>query len=89
MTIVRDTPDGRLLTIVTDRPVVFVGARLPGAKPKEGYDFAVIDLVVDAKGGGSGSFAPAAKIRLNPQGSFVVEDYGVEAVRLTALKKTK
>ena len=67
---------------------MFLGAGLPGAKPKEGYDFAVIDIEVDAKGDGSGTLAPAAKIRMN-QGAFVVEDYGAEVVRLTAVKKTK
>ena len=87
-TLERPTGDGRLLTILTDRPLVFVGAGVPGAKAKEGYDFAVIDLVVDAKGGGSGTIAPAAKIKMN-QGAFVVEDYGAETVRLTAVKKTK
>lgn len=66
----------------------FVGAGVPGAKPKEGYDFAVIDIVVDGKGTGSGTIAPAAKITTK-QGAFVVEDYGVEVVRLTAVKKTK
>ena len=49
-TIERVTADGRLLTILTDQPLLFVGAGVPGAKPKEGYDFAVIDIVVDAKG---------------------------------------
>ena len=87
-TIERATGDGRLLTIVTDQPLLFVGAAVPGAKPKEGYDFAVIDIEVDAKGSGSGTLAPAAKIRMN-QGAFVVEDYGAEVVRLTAVKKTK
>ena len=87
-TLERTTGDGRLLTILTDRPLVFVGAGVPGAKAKEGYDFAVIDLEVDAKGGGSGTIAPAAKIKMN-QGAFVVEDYGAETVRLTAVKKTK
>jgi hypothetical protein len=48
----------------------------------------VIDIEVDAKGGGSGTIAPAAKIKMNGN-AFVVEDYGVEAVRLTAVKKTK
>ena len=61
---------------------------MPGAKPKEGYDFAVIDIVLDAKGNGSGTLAPAAKLKLN-QDAFVVEDYGAEVVRLTAVKKTK
>ena len=82
------TGDGRLLTILTDQPLLFVGAGVPGAKPKEGYDFAVIDIEVDAKGNGSGTIAPAAKIKMN-QGAFVVEDYGAEVVRLTAVKKTK
>jgi hypothetical protein len=88
LTIERATGEGRLLTIVADKPLVFVGAGVPGAKPKEGYDFAVIDLQVDAKGGGSGTIAPAAKIKLN-QDAFVVEDYSGEVVRLTAVKKTK
>jgi hypothetical protein len=89
VTIERSTGGGRLLTILTDQPLLFVGAGLPGAKPKEGYDFAVIDMEVDATGSGSGTVAPAAKIRMN-QDAFVVEDYGgVEVVRLTAVKKTK
>ena len=88
ITIERTTAAGRLLTIVTDQPLLFVGAGLPGAKSQAGYDFAVIDIEVDAKGGGSGTIAPAAKIKMNGN-AFVVEDYGVEAVRLTAVKKTK
>ena len=87
-TIERVTGAGRLLTILTDQPLLFLGASLPGAKPKEGYDFAVIDIEVDAKGNGSGTLAPAAKLRMN-QAAFVVDDYGAELVRLTAVKKTK
>ena len=87
-TIERATGDGRLLTILTDKPLAFLGAGAPGAKAKEGYDFAVIDIQVDAKGSGTGTIAPAAKIKLN-QDAFVVEDYSGEVVRLTAVKKTK
>ena len=87
-TLERVTGDGRLLTILTDQPLLFVGGSAPGAKPREGYDFAVIDIEVDAKGNGSGTIAPAAKLRMN-QGALVVDDYGVEVVRLTAVKKTK
>ena len=88
LTIERASGGGRLLTIVTDQPLLFVGSALPGAKSQAGYDFAVIDIEVDAKGGGSGNLAPAAKIRMNGS-AYVVEDYGVEAVRLTGVKKTK
>ncbi len=89
LTIERASGKGRLLTMVTDQPVLFVGGGMPDAKPKEGYDFAVIDIEVDGSGNGAGTLAPAAKIKLN-QDAFVVEDYGgVEVVRLTAVKKTK
>jgi hypothetical protein len=88
VTIERTTGEGRLLTILTDRPLMFLGAGAPGAKAKEGYDFAVIDIVVDGKGSGSGTLAPAAKLRVN-QGSLVVDDYGAEGVQLTTVRKTK
>jgi len=88
ITIERVTDVGRLLTIVTDQPVMFVGAGLPGAKPKAGFDLAVVDIEVNAKGGGSGTIAPAAKLKMNGN-AFVVEDYGAELVRLTGVTKTK
>ena len=88
LTIERATDKGRLLTIVADQPILFLGAGVPGAKPKEGYDFAIIDIEVDAKGSGSGTLAPAAKVTVK-EGVFVVEDYGSELVRLTAVKKVK
>jgi hypothetical protein len=87
-TLERVTDDGRLLTIVTDRPLLFVGGSAPGAKSRAGYEFAVIDIEIDGKGSGSGTIAPAAKLKMN-QGALVVEDYGAEVVRLTAVKKTK
>ena len=80
---------GRLITIVTDTPLLFVGASLPGAKAKEGYEFGVIDIEVDAQGNGSGTVSPAAKIGLNPQGAFVVTDYSQELVRLTNVARAK
>ena len=84
----RATGDGRLLTIITDQPLLFLGAGVPGAKPQAGYEFAVIDITVDAKGNGTGTIAPAAKIKMN-QAAFVVEDYGAEVVQLKEVKKTK
>jgi hypothetical protein len=88
VTVERATDKGRLLTIVADQPILFLGAGVPEAKPKTGYDFAVIDLEVDAKGGGSGTMAPAAKVTVK-NGAFVVEDYGGEVVRLTKVAPGK
>jgi hypothetical protein len=84
----RRTDKGRLLTIVTDKPLLFLGSGLPGAKPKEGYDFAVIDIEVDEAGRGSGTMAPAARITVK-QGVFVVDDYAAELVKLVDVKKVK
>jgi hypothetical protein len=88
LTLERTTEKGRLLTIVTDQPVLFLGAGVPDAKPKTGSDFAIIDLELDGKGGGSGTMAPAAKVGVT-QGVFVVSDYGMEMVKLTNVKKVK
>jgi hypothetical protein len=88
ITIERATDKGRLLTIVTDQPLLFLGAGVPAAKPKEGYDFAVVDIEVDSKGSGTGTLSPAAKVTVK-QGAFVVEDFASELVKLTAVNKVK
>ena len=88
LTIERTTDKGRLITVLVDKPVFFVGGSLPGAKAKEGYDFALVDLEVDAKGTGTGTFAPAARLKATEH-AFVVEDYGSEPVRLTAVTSKK
>jgi hypothetical protein len=88
ITIERPTDKGRLLTIVCDKPMLFLGAGVPGAKAKEGYDFAVLDIEVDAKGSGSGTLAPAAKITVK-DGAFVVDDYGSERLQVTGVSKKR
>jgi hypothetical protein len=88
ITIELPTDQGRLISIVTDTPLLFLGAGVPGAKPKDGYDFAVIDIEVDASGAGSGTLAPAAKVTVNGS-AFVVEDYASELIRLAGVKKVK
>jgi hypothetical protein len=88
MTLERPSDRGRLLTIVTTTPLLFIGAGLPDAKPQQGFDFGIVDLVVDAAGAGSGTMSPAAKVTVK-QGVFVVDEYSGELVRLTNLKKAK
>ena len=84
----RRTDGGRLITIVTDTPIRFVGGNASGAKPKEGYDFGVVDLEVDDNGNGNGEVSPAAMITVN-QDMFVVSDYSSEVVQLTAVTRVK
>ena len=51
------------VTVATDQPIYFVGGGRPDAKPRAGYDMAVIRLDVDSIGMGKGSFAPAARVK--------------------------
>jgi hypothetical protein len=83
----RVTDQGRLITLLADKPLLHLGAGLPGAKPRTGYDFAILDLQVDGTGTGTGLLAAAAKVRVQ-QGAFVVDDYASEAIRLTDVKKS-
>lgn len=88
LTLERPTDKGRMLTIVTDGPIMFLGAGLPEAKPQQGYDFGIVDIVVDGKGVGVGTMSPAAKVTVK-QGVFVVDEYSGELVRLSDVKKVK
>jgi hypothetical protein len=88
LTLERATDKGRLLTIVTDRPILFLGAGMPQAPSREGYEFGIIDIEVDSAGSGSGTLAPAAKVTVR-QGAIVVDDYASEVVRLVDVKKVK
>jgi hypothetical protein len=88
LTLERVTDKGRLLTMITDQPILFLGAGLPGAKPKAGYDFGIVDIEVDATGSGTGTLLPAAKVRVE-KGAFVVDEYGSERIQLAGVKLKK
>jgi hypothetical protein len=83
----RQTDKGRLITVVSDTPILHLGAGLPDAKPKTGYDFAVVDLEVGS-GGGSGTLTPAAKVAVKG-GAFVVEGYSTEPLQLSSVTAKK
>jgi len=81
------TGDGRVITIVTAQPIIHLGANLPDAKSTAGHDLAAAFLVLDASGKGHGEFAPAAKMKLQADGSIAVEDYGGSVVWLRDIAK--
>jgi hypothetical protein len=81
------TGGGKLVIVVAPQPILHLGAGVPDAKPKSGYDFAFVTLEVDAAGKvTTGDLAPAAKLKTGTDDAVVVDDYGVEAVRLSAAK---
>ena len=84
----RSTGDGRLITVVTAKPIFFVGGSDPGAKPKQGFDLGLALLVLDGKDTGDGELAPAVKVKLQ-DGTVVTDEYGSEVVRLVKIAKAK
>jgi hypothetical protein len=84
----RATGGGRIITILTAEPMLFMGAGLPAAKPKEGFDVAVAMLDLDQTGG-KGELAPAAKVGIDKGGAIVIEDYGATVMWLSGLARSK
>jgi hypothetical protein len=79
---------GRVITVIASEPLAHLGAGLANAKPREGYDFTVVFFEVNSSGQGTaGDLAPAAKLTVKADKSFLVEDYGQEVVRLASIAK--
>jgi len=78
---------GRVITLVTDRPVYYVGAGLPDAKARAGFDVAVIQLQMDTSGVGEGTMAAAAKVKPGGATGVEVEDYATTPVKLPSVTR--
>jgi hypothetical protein len=84
----RTTGSGRLITVVTAEPIVFLGAGVPGAQPRTGYEIGIALLDLTAAGSGSGELIPAADAMVDERGSIVTKDYdGGDVVRLTDITR--
>lgn len=79
------TPKGRTITLVTDAPLFFLGAGQPGAKPKAGYEVAVLQLQMDSAGIGTGTMAAAARVRPGGESGVQIDDYADEPIKLTSV----
>ena len=74
---------GRAIVLVTDRPVFFVGSARTDAKPRAGYEVAVIQIQVDGAGRGRGSMAAAARVRPDGNGGVLLDDYADALIEVT------
>ena len=82
----RKTDKGRTIVVVTDKPVFFVGGARPDAKPRAGYETALIQLEVDDAGNGTGIMAPAARVKPGGEAGVRIDNYAEEPL---ALKVTR
>jgi hypothetical protein len=84
----RTTGSGRLVTVLTARPIIFVGAGLHAVQPRAGFDVALAFLDLQDTGG-IGELAPAAKIGIDDGGALFTEDYGATVIWLDGLVRAR
>jgi hypothetical protein len=87
----RQTPaeKGRTISIVTDRPLFFVGGGAVDAKPRAGFELAFLLLQVDAAGSGTGTMAAAARVKPDGSGGVQIDDYADAPITLAVRKSSK
>jgi hypothetical protein len=82
-----ETPAGRTIVLVTDQPLFFVGGGAANAKPRTGYDVALIQMTVDTIGLGSGTMAAAARVRPGGDAGVQVDDYADAPIKLVTVSR--
>ena len=86
----RTRPEGtdhRRVAFVTDKPAFFAGAGAADAKPTAGYDLAIVEFTIDSVGLGSGSMAPAAKVKAGGPTGVEIDDYSGKRIELTTVTR--
>ena len=78
---------GRTIVVVTDRPVFFLGGGRETSKPRAGYEVAVVQIQLDAKGQGKGTIATAARVRPDGDGGVLLDDYNEQLITLTDITR--
>ena len=75
---------GPRLVLVADRPLFFLNE---AEKAKAGYELTIVELRLASDGSGTGSMTGAARVKLAPDGSVMLDDYADALVQLTIKKK--
>lgn len=85
---VKPTADGGFhIVMVTNRPISW--PELYNSTRSKDYQFGIVVLNVDRNGKGTGSLAPACKVRFNKQNELEIENYGQKPLRLANVRRTK
>jgi len=79
--------NGRTIVVVTDAPVFFVGGGRTDAKPRAGYEVAVIQLLVDDIGVGSGTMAAATRVKPGGESGVQIDDYADQPITLVTVRR--
>ncbi len=84
----RSGENKRTISIVTDKPMYFVGGGNVNAKPREGYELAVVQFDIDDAGVGQGTMAAAARIKPGGPNGFIIDDYADQPIKLTSISRS-
>jgi hypothetical protein len=84
----RSGENRRTISVVTDQPLHFVGGGSVNAKPREGYELAVLQFDMDDAGVGRGTMAAAAKIKPGGPNGFEVDDYAEQPIKLVNISRS-
>jgi hypothetical protein len=82
------TDKGRTIVVVTDKAVGFVGGASANAKPRTGYETALIQLLVDETGAGTGTMAAAARVKPGGETGVRIDNYADEPVKLVKVTRS-
>ena len=81
------TATGRRIDVVTGEPIFFFGGGAPEARPRAGFEVAVLRMDVEDVGLGSGVMAAAARIKPAPEGGVQIDDYAEQPIRLVTVAR--
>lgn len=73
--------------MATNRPISF--PELWNGTRSTDYPIGIVVLDVDKNAKGTGSFAPACKIKFNKKGELEIENYGQKPFRLANVHREK
>ncbi len=81
--------NGRTIVLITDKPVYFVGGGNVNAKPREGYDVALLQFSMDDAGlGFKGTMAAAARVKPGGDAGVQIDDYAEKPIELRTINRT-
>ena len=83
----RKTDKGRTIAVVTDKAVFFVGGNRQNAKPRAGYETALIQLQVNEAGVGTGMMAAAVRLKPGGETGVRIDNYADEPLTLKVTRQ--
>jgi hypothetical protein len=71
---------GTRLVLIADHPLFYLGET---GKARAGYELTMVELILDAKGTGTGTMTGAARVKPTPDGGVAIDVFEVAPVQLT------